>query len=274
LASEKDFETVIAKYPELLEGGLRLVGRQSLLRSRRRDLLFEDAQKNYLVAALRWQPIKDTHIGQVLSYQGRLVSGRPVREMLVGTRVPPNLQAILDYRGIAWREISAAELRDFLRAKGDEQLAKVFDAEAAAADANQHSRPSRSGGPAALLAPVERKWLDAAGGYFAAGNDLFYFFTDASIGQAAEMGVRHVYFQNAGETAVILRAELVRITTDRPPLNKLPGQAENAGRFYYGFRALEQIEPIRVSELRYHDTDRALRHDVPGARVIEEPKAK
>jgi len=268
---EKDFETVIAKYPELIEAGLRLVGRQSFLRGRRKDLLFEDHQKNYLVAAVRWGPIKDTHIGQVIPYAGRLVSGRPVREMLVGTMVPPNLQAILDYRRIGWRQITAAELRDFLRAKGDEELAKVFDADALAAVANQNSSPSPGNAPAALLAPVEGGWMDAARDYFAAGKDVLYFVTDASIGHAAELGVRHVYFNKTVGTEVTWRADLVRITTDPQPLNTLPGRAKNAGRFYYGFRGLHRIKPIHLSKLRYHNTDRALREDVPGPRVINEP---
>jgi hypothetical protein len=266
---EKDFETVIAKYPELIEAGLRLVGRQSFLRGRRKDLLFEDHQKNYLVAAVRWGPIKDTHIGQVIPYAGRLVSGRPVREMLVGTMVPPNLQAILDYRRIGWRQITAAELRDFLRAKGDEELAKVFDADAL----TQNSSQSPGNAPAALLAPVEGRWLDAARGYFAGGKDVLYFFTYASIAHATELGVRHVYFKKASETGVTWRAELARITTDPQPLNTLAGHAQNGGRFYYGFRELQRIKPVQLSELRYYSTDRALRQDAPGPRVINEPNA-
>jgi hypothetical protein len=267
VAREKDFETVIAKYPELIEAGLRLIGRQSFLRGRRKDLLFEDHLKNYLVVAARWGPIQDTHIGQVIPYAGRHVSGRPVREMLVGTTTPPNLQAILDYRGIAWRQITAAELRDFLRAKGDEELAKVFDADAL----TQNSSPSPGDAPAALLAPVEGIWLDAAREHFAGGKDVLYFFTDASIGHAEELGVRHVYFKKTGETEVTWRAALARITTEPQPLNALPGHAQNGGRFYYGFRALQRIKPVQLTELQYYSTDRALRQDVPGPRVINEP---
>jgi len=39
---EKDFEDIIAKYPELIEDGLTLKGRQVSIYDRRMDLLFED----------------------------------------------------------------------------------------------------------------------------------------------------------------------------------------------------------------------------------------
>ena len=128
MANEKDFETAIAKYPELIEEGLHLVRKQKIVQGRRLDLLFEDRGKNQLVAELKWGPIKDQDIGQVMWYAGCcLISGRPTRAILVGTRVPPNIQKILDFHGIGWKQITPSELRKFLRAKGDEDLAKVFD---------------------------------------------------------------------------------------------------------------------------------------------------
>jgi hypothetical protein len=39
---EKDFEDIIARYPELIKDGLTLKGRQVTLYGRRMDLLFED----------------------------------------------------------------------------------------------------------------------------------------------------------------------------------------------------------------------------------------
>jgi Endonuclease NucS len=285
VATEKDFETAIAKYPELIEEGLVLIGRQSFLEGKRMDLLFEDRLKNHLVVELKWGPIRYGDIGQVMSYAGYLVSGKPVREMLVGARVPPNLQAILDHHGIEWKQITASELCDFLRAKGDEQLAKIFDVAAEAlgdesgyelgADVHVYDpkRSSARDGAAALFAPVEGRWLDAARDYFAGGEDLLFFFTDASIGQAAELDIHHVYFKRKGEPQVSARGDFVRVTTDHQPLNRLPGHAENHGRFYYGFRNLRTIDPIPLSALRFYNTDRALPNDVPGARIIKEPPA-
>jgi len=285
VASEKDFETAIAKYPELVEEGLRVVDRQLFLEGKRMDLLFEDRLKNHLVAELKWGPIKYADIGQIMSYAGYLVAGKPVREMLIGTRVPPNLQAILDHHGIEWKQITPSELRGFLRAGGDERLAKMFDAdvlvpdtspredEGTGAQVQDSRRPPADSDSAALFAPVEGRWLDAARNYFAAGKELLFFLTDASIGQAAELDIKHVYFKNKGETEVTARGDLVRVTTDNQPLSRLPGHAHDTGRFYYGFRNLGPIQPIQLTELRYYNTDRALRNDVPGARIIKEPSA-
>jgi hypothetical protein len=40
---EQTFETILAKYPELIENGLEMKGRQVSMYDRRMDLLFEDA---------------------------------------------------------------------------------------------------------------------------------------------------------------------------------------------------------------------------------------
>jgi len=285
VANEKDFETAIAKYPGLIEEGLRVVGRQLFLEGKRMDLLFEDRLGNHLVAELKWGPIKYGDIGQIMSYAGYIVSGKPVREMLIGRRVPPNLQAILDHHGIEWKQITPSELCGFLRARGDEQLAKVFDADVLIPAASPREddgigaqfqdsrRPPVCSGSAALFAPIEGRWLDAARDYFGAGKELLFFFTDSSIGQAAELEIKHVYFKTKGEMEVTARGDLVRVTTDNQPLNRLPGHAHDTGRFYYGFRNLRPIQPIQLTELRYYNTDRALRNDVPGARIIKEPSA-
>ncbi|MHB8526277.1 MAG: endonuclease NucS domain-containing protein [Candidatus Acidiferrales bacterium] len=181
MSKEKEFESAIVKYPELIEEGLRLVGRQRFVEGRKFDLLFEDRKKNKLVAELKWGPIKDQHIGQIMFYAGCLISGQPVREVLVGTRVPPNIRAILDFHGIGWKQITATELREFLRAKGDEELAKKFDDEIenARVDAQpvDSLQPVIASGPAALFAPVEGKWLIKAREYFSTGKDFLYFFT-------------------------------------------------------------------------------------------------
>ncbi len=131
MATEKDLEDAIAKYPELIEDGLHLTGRQSVLCGRRIDLLFEDRFRRNLLVELKWGPIKDQHIGQLMSYTGMLLSGDDpdLRVMLVGTRVPPNLRKALDFHGIAWKEIKVADLLAFLRSKQDVELALAFECE-------------------------------------------------------------------------------------------------------------------------------------------------
>lgn len=126
---EKDFEDIICKYPELIEEGLILIDRQLSLYGRRMDILFEDKFKRKLIIELKAGPIKDDHIGQILSYEGMLLSADDptIRVMLVGTRVPPNIQRSLDHHGIAWKEITFSFLKDFLKNKGDESFNHLFE---------------------------------------------------------------------------------------------------------------------------------------------------
>lgn len=121
---EKNFEDVLAKYPILIEDGLVLQDRQVTIYGRRMDLLFKDALGRQLIIELKAGPIKDEHIGQIMSYEGSLLShGNPdLRIMLVGTRVPPNIQRSLDHHGIAWKEITFAVLQKHLQSVGDEDL--------------------------------------------------------------------------------------------------------------------------------------------------------
>ena len=79
---------------------------------------------------LKLGPIRDTHIGQILSYEGHLLSeDDPVmRVMLIGNRVPPNIRKMLDHHGIAWREITYAQLREMLTKKNDELLLEMIKA--------------------------------------------------------------------------------------------------------------------------------------------------
>jgi hypothetical protein len=80
----------------------------------------EDRLKQKLVVELKWGPIKDEHVGQIMYYQGALLSGsEPVRTMLVGTRVPPAIQKSLDFNGLSSKEIRLSSLIEFLRSKGE-----------------------------------------------------------------------------------------------------------------------------------------------------------
>jgi hypothetical protein len=126
---EKDFEDILSKYPELIEDGLIFKGRQITIYGRRMDLLFEDRFRRKLIVELKKGPIKDENIGQVLSYEGMLLSADDptIRVMLIGNRVPPNIQRSLDHHGIAWRELSCTRLTEFLTEKNDQDLLGVFE---------------------------------------------------------------------------------------------------------------------------------------------------
>lgn len=131
MPSENDFEIVLTKYPDLIEEGLRLLGRQITLHGSRMDLVFEDSLGRQLIVELKWGPIKDAHIGQILRYEGLLLSSQDptIRVMLIGNRVPPNLAHTLDHHGISWREITAIQIVSFLRSRNDDQMAAIFDQE-------------------------------------------------------------------------------------------------------------------------------------------------
>ena len=129
MIKEKDFEDIICKYPELIEESLTFKGRQVTLYGRRMDILFEDKFNRKLIIELKAGPIKDEHIGQILSYEGMLLSADDptIRVMLIGTRVPPNIQKSLDHHGIAWREISFSKLREFLLDHNDDCYLNLFE---------------------------------------------------------------------------------------------------------------------------------------------------
>jgi hypothetical protein len=95
------------------------------------DLLLEDKYRRKLIIELKVGPIKDGHIGQVLSYEGMLLSSDDptIRVMLIGNRVPPNIQRSLDHHGIAWREITYTSLREFLMEKNDGEFLSLFPSE-------------------------------------------------------------------------------------------------------------------------------------------------
>lgn len=128
MLTEKYFEDLICKYPELIEEGLILRSRQLTLYGRRMDILFEDRFKRKLIIELKIGPIKDEHIGQILSYEGIILSSEDptIRVMLVGNRVPPNIQRTLDHHGIAWKEIPISQLSQFVKDKKDENFLDLF----------------------------------------------------------------------------------------------------------------------------------------------------
>jgi hypothetical protein len=131
MLQEKTFEDIICKYPQLIEENLKFLGRQITLYGRRMDILFEDKFERKLIIELKAGPIKDDHIGQILSYEGMLLSADDptIRVMLVGTRVPPNIRRSLDHHGIAWKEITFSKLKEFFKEHNDESYNDLFEFE-------------------------------------------------------------------------------------------------------------------------------------------------
>ena len=128
---EEDFENILAKYQDIIEKGLKLTGRQLAVHGRRIDLLFEDRFGRKLLVELKVGPIRDDHIGQLLSYEGTILSGEDptLRVMLIGNRVPANIQRSLDHHGIAWREITIFQLKETLLANNDRDMLQLLEQE-------------------------------------------------------------------------------------------------------------------------------------------------
>lgn len=284
MPTEKDFETLLARYPELIEDGLRLLGRQVTVHGRRMDLLFEDRFGRQLITELKWGPIKDEHIGQLMCYEGLLLSADDptLRVMLIGTRVPPNIRRTLDHHGIAWKEITATQISSFLVTRGDPELVPLFVETTRPRltptslrlnlDAKQVANLAGPGAEAALFVPIEGKWLEAALNYFRSGRQDLYLVTNAAIGQAANLPVRHVYFKVKGDGSISAQASFIDVRTDNPATKRLPGHENTTGRYYYGIRNLKRlIAPLKLSALRYFKTGMPLRNDVPGACIIQQP---
>jgi hypothetical protein len=284
MPTEKDFETLLVRYPELIEDGLRLLGRQVTVHGRRMDLLFEDRFGRQLITELKWGPIKDEHIGQLMCYEGLLLSADDptLRVMLIGTRVPPNIRRTLDHHGIAWKEITAARISSFLVTRGDPELVPLFvetdrpeltpKSLRLKPDARQVANLASPGAEAALFVPIEGKWLEAAFNYFRSGGQELYLVTNAAIGRAANLQVRHVYFKVKGDGSVSAQASFVDVRTDNPASKRLPGNENVTGRYYYGICNIKRLTPpLELGDLRYFKTGTPLRNDVPGACIIQEP---
>jgi hypothetical protein len=113
---EREIEDALAGHPELIEENLTLLGRQLTVAVRRIDLLFEDGNGRKLIVELKRGTIRDEHVGQVISYVGRILTKEDptARTMLIATRVPLAFQTVLDHFGIAWKEISEKTIAGYL----------------------------------------------------------------------------------------------------------------------------------------------------------------
>lgn len=128
---EREFEDILAVYPELIEEGLSLKGRQVNIDRKFIDLLFKDKIGQDLIVELKIGVAKREHVAQLLDYAGyKIAEGKsPVRIMLVANRIPENFKHSFDYFGFEYKEISIDKLHDFLRSKNDQNLLKIFAVE-------------------------------------------------------------------------------------------------------------------------------------------------
>ena len=126
--NESQFEDIVTKYPNLIEDGLSLMGRQVRINGKYIDILFKDRLGQKLIVELKKGSILRKHIGQLLDYEGFLLSpdDPTIRVMLVGNRVPNNLRRALDHHGFEWKELQVINLKKFLIEKEDRDLLEIF----------------------------------------------------------------------------------------------------------------------------------------------------
>lgn len=125
---EREFEDVLSAYPELIEEGLSLIGRQVNVDRKFIDLLFKDKIGQDLIVELKIGVAKREHVAQLLDYAGYKIAEdkAPVRIMLIANRIPENFKHSFDYFGFEYKEIVIEKLHDFLRNKNDQNLLKIF----------------------------------------------------------------------------------------------------------------------------------------------------
>lgn len=129
--NEREFESILERYPELVEPGLTLPRRQVSVRGKRIDLLYLDRHGQQLVVELKIGTIHRLHVGQLLDYEGELLSPHDptIRVMIVGNRVPQSLRRAMDHHGLEWKEVSEKDLIDFLVQQNDEEFLQYLTRE-------------------------------------------------------------------------------------------------------------------------------------------------
>ncbi|MDD4363273.1 MAG: endonuclease NucS [Atribacterota bacterium] len=117
--SEKIFEDILVKYPELIEAQLKFIGRQVQYFGKRIDILFEDRFNEKLIVELKKDNLNRNALSQVLEYEGYILSEKDptARVMLIANRIPLNLKKAMDHHGIEYKEITKKQLLEFIENK-------------------------------------------------------------------------------------------------------------------------------------------------------------
>mgnify|MGYP001370442623 CR=1 FL=1 len=121
--SERIFEDILVKYPELIEDKLKFVGRQVNHFGKRIDILFEDRFNEKLIIELKKDNLDRNALSQVMEYEGYILSEKDpsARVMLIANRIPLNLKKAMNHHGIEYKEITNKQILEFLE-KNDHQL--------------------------------------------------------------------------------------------------------------------------------------------------------
>lgn len=109
--SEAQMQDTLARAPELIEPGLKVLNRELLVESGGIDLYAQDAQGRYVVVELKRGRATQHAVSQlgryVRSVQGTLPAGVVVRGILAAPSITTPARLELEGRGLEFREISA-----------------------------------------------------------------------------------------------------------------------------------------------------------------------
>jgi len=127
MLSERLFEDILVKYPELVEDKLTFLGRQVTHYGKRIDILFEDRFKEKLIVELKIGNLQRNALSQVLEYEGYILSEKDPtsRVMIIANRIPLNLKKAMDHHGIEYKEITQNQLFDFLEKRDPDLLHEI-----------------------------------------------------------------------------------------------------------------------------------------------------
>jgi hypothetical protein len=127
----------------------------------------------------------------------------------------------------------------------------------------------------ALLAIVERKWIDKAQEeYFPSGQDLLYFSTNSNaIANAGNLSIKNVYFKLKGTTCLTFKADFIDLVTENPRILRLSGSEDELAKYYYGFRNIRPLSDMcKLSSLFRYGSHKQVRNDTPGSCIIIDPE--
>jgi len=127
MVSERLFEDILVKYPELVEDKLTFLGRQVNHFGKRIDILFEDRFKEKLIVELKIGNLQRNALSQVLEYEGYVLSEKDPtsRVMIIANRIPLNLKKAMDHHGIEYKEITLNHLYEFIEKRDSSLLNEI-----------------------------------------------------------------------------------------------------------------------------------------------------
>ncbi|MFZ3578315.1 endonuclease NucS domain-containing protein [Virgibacillus sp. DJP39] len=128
ILSEQEFEDILVVHPELIEDGLQLIERQGQLENKRTDLIFADKEDNILLTELKRDVIVTDNVYQIQDYIDRLKSkvNKRIRAMLIGQKVPSDIQKICLTNNIEWKEINTEMVFNYLKEQDPKLYRSIF----------------------------------------------------------------------------------------------------------------------------------------------------